>query len=245
MPVAVFLLVLLVRPAAAQAPALTNADVVRLVAMRVSDRTVIAVVQEALATQFDLSPEAAIELAGQGVPVAVIGAMRQSAALSTRAATGATAGEPATGAQTLAGAAAEAAAAAQTRQLSVPPALEPALIVIAPAKDDPSPAAPAPVPAPSPPPDEAAWRARAAPLQMTLRDNRAKEGPLVNQLNALTAALALLGRSDVKRRAVETERQRVAADLTTLREALRADMAAVQLLEEEGRRAGVPPAWLR
>jgi hypothetical protein len=247
LPVAVFLLASLVHPAAAQAPALTNADVVRLVAMRVSDQTVIAVVQEALATQFDLSPQAAIELAGKGVPVAVIGAMRQSAALSTRPAIGAAIGEPALGGQTLAGAAAEAAAAAQARQLSAAPAPEPAVIVLAPAKDDPSSPAPAPAPAPvpAPPPDEAAWRARVAPLRLTLRDNRAKEGPLLNQLNALTATLSRLGPSDVKRRAVETERQRVTADLTALREALRADLAAVQLLEEEGRRAGVPPAWLR
>jgi len=244
MPVAVFLLALLVRPAGAQAPALTNADVVRLVAMRVSGETVIAVIQEAATTRFDLSPQAAIDLAAVGVPVAVIGAMRQSAATSTPLTISADA-EPRIGGQTLAGAAAEAAAAARMRQPPATPAPEPALIVVAPAKDDPSPAAPAPVPAPPPPPDEAAWRARAAPLRLALRDNRAKEGPLLNQLNALTAELSRLGPSDVKRRAVETERQRVTADLTALREALRADLAAVQTLEEEGRRSSVPPAWLR
>ena len=244
MPVAVVLLALLVRPAAAQPPALTNADVVRLVAMRVSGETVIAVIQEAATTRFDLSPQAAIDLAAVGVPVAVIGAMRQSATTSPPLTIAADA-EPRIGGQTLAGAAAEAAAAARMRQPPATPALEPALIVIAPAKDDPSPAAPAPVPAPPPPPDEAAWRARAAPLRLALRDNRAKEGPLLNQLNALTAELSRLGPSDVKRRAVETERQRVTADLTALREALRADLAAVQTLEEEGRRSSVPPAWLR
>ena len=244
MPVAVLLLALLVRPAAAQPPALTNADVVRLVAMRVSGETVIAVIQEAATTRFDLSPQAAIDLAAVGVPVAVIGAMRQSAATSTPLTISADA-EPRIGGQTLAGAAAEAAAAARMRQPPATPAPEPALIVVAPAKDDPSPAAPAPVPAPPPPPDEAAWRARAAPLRLALRDNRAKEGPLLNQLNALTAELSRLGPSDVKRRAVETERQRVTADLTALREALRADLAAVQTLEEEGRRSSVPPAWLR
>jgi hypothetical protein len=240
MPVAVLLLALLVRPAAAQPPALTNADVVRLVAMRVSGETVIAVIQEAATTRFDLSPQAAIDLAAVGVPVAVIGAMRQSATTSPPLTIAADA-EPRIGGQTLAGAAAEAAAAARMRQPPATPALEPALIVIAPAKDDPSPTAPAP----PPPPDEAAWRARAAPLRLALRDNRAKEGPLLNQLNALTAELSRLGPSDVKRRVVETERQRITADLTALREALRADLAAVQTLEEEGRRSSVPPAWLR
>ena len=113
--VAVFLIALLAHPAGAQAPVLTNADVVRLVAMRVSDQTVIAVVQEAVATQFDLSPQAAIELAGHGVPVAVIGAMRQASTRSTTPANGA-ASEPPAGAQTLAGAAAEAAAAARNAE---------------------------------------------------------------------------------------------------------------------------------
>jgi hypothetical protein len=58
--------------ASAQAPMLTNTDVTRLVAMHVSEQTMIAVIQEATATQFDLSPRAVSELAGQLVPPAVI-----------------------------------------------------------------------------------------------------------------------------------------------------------------------------
>jgi hypothetical protein len=234
--IAVFLVTILVRPASAQAPALTNADVVRLVALRVSAQTVITVVQEAVATQFDLSPQAAIELAGQGVPVAVIGAMRQVSTLSTTVANGA-ASEPPSGGQTLAGAAAEAAAAAQARSLVASPSLEvppPAAI-----------AAAAIVTTSAPAPDEAEWRARLAPLHLTLRDDRAKEGPLLNRLNSLASELSRLGPSDVKRSGVVTERQRLTAKLTALREALRADLAAVQVLEEAGRHAGVPPAWLR
>lgn len=57
--------------------ALTNADVVRLVAMRVSDQAVIAVVNEAKMTQFDLSPTAVSELRILGVAATVIAAMRQ------------------------------------------------------------------------------------------------------------------------------------------------------------------------
>jgi hypothetical protein len=67
----------------------------------------------------------------------------------------------------------------------------------------------------------------------------------VNRLNSLAAELSRLGRSDVKRRDVESERQKVMADLTSLREALRADLAAVQVLEEQARQAGVPPDRLR
>jgi hypothetical protein len=60
----------------AQSPALTNADVSRLVAMRVSDQTVIAVIHEAKTTQFDLRPLAVDELGFHGVSPAVIAAMR-------------------------------------------------------------------------------------------------------------------------------------------------------------------------
>jgi hypothetical protein len=236
--VAILLIAAVCNPAEAQAPlpVLTNADVVHLVAMRVSDQTMIAVVQEAVATRFDLSPEAAIELAGHGVPVAVIGAMRQASMLSTPPANSAASERP-SGGQTLAGAAAEAAVAAQARVLATNPSVElPASTATAPpASDAPSASAP----------DETQWRARVALLHLTLRDNRAKEGPLLNRLNSLTAEASLIPPSDMKRRRVEIEKQKAATDLTALRELLRADMAAIQVLEEEGRRAGVPPAWLR
>jgi hypothetical protein len=238
--VAIFLIALLSHPAEAQAPVLTNADVVHLVAMRVSDQTVIAVVQEAVATQFDLSPQAASELAGQGVSGEVIGSMRQAQA-SPRSTTpsNSAASEPPAGGQTLAGAAAEAAAATQTRSLVASASVERPPPAIAAAATVASGAASASAP------DESYWRARVAPLHRTLRDNRAKEGPLLNRLNGLTAEASLIRPSDVKRRGVEIEKQKAATDLTALRELLRADLAAIQVLEEEGRRAGVPPAWLR
>jgi hypothetical protein len=66
-----------VQSASAQLFALTNADVTRLVAMRVSDQTVIAVIHEAQARQFDLSSRAVSELATSGVSTAVVAAMGQ------------------------------------------------------------------------------------------------------------------------------------------------------------------------
>lgn len=64
----------------AQSPALTNADVTRLVAVHVSDQTVIAAIHEAKATQFDLSATGVNDLAVKGVSPAVIAVMRQSSA---------------------------------------------------------------------------------------------------------------------------------------------------------------------
>ena len=61
--------------ASAQVPALTNADITRLVAMHVSDQTVIAVIHEATTTHFDLSAQATSELAG--LSTAIVAAMRQ------------------------------------------------------------------------------------------------------------------------------------------------------------------------
>ena len=75
--VAVLLTAFSVQSASAQVSTLTNADVVRLVAMHVSDQTVIAVIHEATATQFELSELAISYLAGSGLSPAVIAAMRQ------------------------------------------------------------------------------------------------------------------------------------------------------------------------
>jgi hypothetical protein len=77
--VAVLLTAFSVQSASAQPTltALTNADVIRLVALRVSDQTVIAVINDAKITQFDLSASAVSELTVLGVAAPVIAAMRQ------------------------------------------------------------------------------------------------------------------------------------------------------------------------
>jgi hypothetical protein len=108
-----------IQPAGAQAPMLTNADVSRLVAMHVSEQTVIAVIQEATATQFDLSPRAVSELAAQLIPTPIIAAMRQP---SPRKASSANAVAPSPSSptprtRTLAEAAADAAAEPHTWQV--------------------------------------------------------------------------------------------------------------------------------
>ena len=67
----------------AQAPALTNADVTRLVAMRVSDLTVNAVIREAQTTQFDLNQRAVSDLMAARVSASVVAMMRQRTATAS------------------------------------------------------------------------------------------------------------------------------------------------------------------
>lgn len=76
--VAILLTSFSVHSSSAQVRLFANADVTRLVAMHVSDQTVIAVIHEATPTQFDLTARALEELAVSGVSTAVIDAMRQA-----------------------------------------------------------------------------------------------------------------------------------------------------------------------
>jgi hypothetical protein len=78
--VAALLMAFSAQSASAQLLALTNDDVTRLVAMRVSDQTVIAVIDEAQSRQFDLSSRAVSELTASGVSTAVVAAMGQPSA---------------------------------------------------------------------------------------------------------------------------------------------------------------------
>lgn len=72
--------------------ALTNADVIRYVALGISDQVMRSLINEAKATTFDLTPAAVVDLASHGVSPAVIAAMRQptppAAAVATTPAPG-------------------------------------------------------------------------------------------------------------------------------------------------------------
>jgi len=123
--------------ASAQLPALTNADVGRLGALHVSDQTVIAVIHEATATQFDLSSQAVSDLAVAGVSTVVIATMRQSSTPSANELAGPPQQSPGAGPQTLAGASVQATAASPGRrpQLSIvgpssPPALNGSTVML-------------------------------------------------------------------------------------------------------------------
>jgi hypothetical protein len=66
----------------AQAGALTNSDVVRLLSLGVSDRTVLAVIQEAKQRQFDGTADSINALKAAGVPEAIIAAIQRVPASS-------------------------------------------------------------------------------------------------------------------------------------------------------------------
>lgn len=92
--------------------------------------------------------------------------------------------------------------------------------------------------------DEAWWRARVTKAREALRQSRILADALQTRVNALTtdfvnrddpAQREVLAR---QRREAMTELDRVNADIET-------GQKAVREIEEEARRAGVPPGWLR
>jgi hypothetical protein len=129
------------------------------------------------------------------------------------------------------------------------------------APSGPTPAAPsgAQSPAPSAPPakpeekpaeqqepakDQAYWAERMKGLRAQLERNQTLADALQTQINSLSADF--VNRDDPAQRAVlGNERQRAQAELDRLRKQIEADKKAIADLEEEARRAGVPPGWLR
>jgi hypothetical protein len=237
-----------IHSASAQSPELTNADVTRLVAMGVSDETVIAVIKEAKATHFDLSASALGELAVSRVSTAIIGAMRQASTPSAALEQSPTVARP----QTLADAAAAAQSAKRTstsdtlelgRRTYVSSSASPS--TSAAAKSEGTPAATTATTTTTIVKDEAYWRARCAPLLQKIHDNLVKIPPLESRINDLTNELAGIGALNARRGGVETERQRLITEVQTLRDTVSADTKALKDIEEEGRQAGALPGWFR
>jgi hypothetical protein len=249
--VAVLLTTVSVHSASAQSKliALTNADVIRLLAMRVSDQTVIAVIKETNVTQFDLSAPAVTDLAVNGVSTAVIAAMHQSSATSpTVAAT--------TGSQKSAGAAAEAAITVHSWPLSTTTVSSSHTVIphrpaAAPAEANSEPAAKdtsnkvATEKSDKSVKDESYWRARVAPLNQQIHDNTGKSLTLKGRIDDLTTELLGIGSLNARRGGVETERQRLITEFQALNEVVSVDIKAVKAIEEEGRVAGALPGWFR
>ena len=92
--------------------------------------------------------------------------------------------------------------------------------------------------------DQAYWANRAKGLQAQLDRDQSYLDAMQSRINALTTDFA--NRSDPAQRAVvERDRQKALADLAQLKTAIVADKKALTDLDEEARRAGVPPGWLR
>ena len=92
--------------------------------------------------------------------------------------------------------------------------------------------------------DKAYWSGRLKKLQDQLEQNQMLVDAMQTRINALSTDF--VNRDDPAQRSViERDRQRALSELTRLKQAVVDGKKAVADLEEEARRAGVPPGWLR
>jgi hypothetical protein len=94
------------------------------------------------------------------------------------------------------------------------------------------------------PKDEAYWKGRQKQLQDQLERDTTFADALQSKINALTTDFA--ARDDPAQRAqIERDRQKAINDQNRLKKAVEDDKKAIADFQEEARRAGVPPGWLR
>jgi hypothetical protein len=92
--------------------------------------------------------------------------------------------------------------------------------------------------------DEAYWRSRINTARSALERSRIFADALQSRLNALTTDI--VNRADPAQRAqLELERQRALAELERVKKEIADQTKAIADIEEEARKAGVPPGWLR
>jgi hypothetical protein len=92
--------------------------------------------------------------------------------------------------------------------------------------------------------DQAYWSEGKKTLQTQLERDQTLADALQSRINALTTDF--VNRADPAQRAViERDRQKALAELATLKKQIDDDKKGLAGFEEEARRAGVPPGWLR
>lgn len=92
--------------------------------------------------------------------------------------------------------------------------------------------------------DEAYWRSRMAEARSGLERLRIFNDALQSRLNAL--ATDIVNRDDPAQRSqLELERQRALAEMERVKQEIADQTKAIADIEEEARKAGVPPGWLR
>jgi hypothetical protein len=92
--------------------------------------------------------------------------------------------------------------------------------------------------------DEQAWRQKMADARLALERNQMYADALQSKINALWADFT--ARDDPAQRArIELERKRAIAEQERVRAEIAAQTKAIADLEEEARKAGVPPGWIR
>jgi hypothetical protein len=94
------------------------------------------------------------------------------------------------------------------------------------------------------PKDQAYWSGRVKTLQGQLERDQSYAVALESRINALTTQY--VNQSDpIQQAAAATDRQNALAEKTRLTKQIEDDKKAITDLQEEARRAGVPPGWLR
>ena len=92
--------------------------------------------------------------------------------------------------------------------------------------------------------DENTWRLKMAGARAALEQDQVLYDSVQSRVNALVADFA--SRDDPAQRA-EIERQRIRAldELTRLKKQILADTEAISAIEEDARKKGIPPGWIR
>lgn len=92
--------------------------------------------------------------------------------------------------------------------------------------------------------DEARWRERMREARAALERSQMFEQALESRINALWADFT--ARDDpAQRAAIDAERKKAIAERDRVKAEIVAQTKAIADIEEEARRAGVPPGWLR
>ena len=92
--------------------------------------------------------------------------------------------------------------------------------------------------------DEAAWRKRISEARESLRRNEAFLEALQSRVNALSTDF--VNRDDPYQRArIADDRQKALAEMERLKAEIELGKKQIDDIEEEARKAGVPPGWLR
>jgi len=94
------------------------------------------------------------------------------------------------------------------------------------------------------PKDQAYWSKRKKDLQDKLDRSKTQVDAMQSRINALTADFTSHD-DPVQRAAIERERQRALSELGRLQQDIKDTQKALSDLDEEARKAGVPPGWLR
>jgi len=92
--------------------------------------------------------------------------------------------------------------------------------------------------------DKSHWSGRMKELQTQLERDQTYADALQSRINQLSTDF--VGRDDPAQRAViARDKQKALDELNRLKQTIATDKKAISDLEDEARRAGVPPGWLR